>query len=69
MSTKHAKGTNTGSEFTMCGMAFDAYESGDSEERIIFAKPKEVVTCQDCRDIIDDVKMTFTTDYRVRSVR
>lgn len=59
-------GQDTTGEFTACGMAFDAYDSGDADEPIVFVKGKETVTCQDCRDVIDYFKMTFTTDYRVR---
>jgi len=67
MSDKHAMGDGNGGEFTICGMAFDAYESGDADEQVVFAKPKEVVTCKECRAAIDYVKSAFTTDYRVRS--
>lgn len=44
-------------EYTACGMAFDAYESGDAEEQIIFAAPGETVTCVGSRKIIADAKM------------
>lgn len=40
-------------EFTLCGLAYDAYESGDEQEPVIFAAPGAVVTCKDCRAVIN----------------
>jgi hypothetical protein len=40
-------------EFTLCGMAFDAYDSGDADEPIVMAQPRELVTCAECRAVID----------------
>jgi len=51
MKTRHA--TNPAqSEYTMCGMAFDAHGSGDCDEPIVFAREGEPVTCQECRRVV-----------------
>ncbi|WP_186058673.1 hypothetical protein [Burkholderia gladioli] len=52
----HAEGPASTSEFTLCGIAFDAQDSGDIDEPIVFAKAGQVVDCEDCRRIIDYVK-------------
>ena len=52
----HASGTGAGGEMTMCGMAFDAHDSGDSDEPIIFAKSRQRITCDDCRRCIDHAR-------------
>jgi len=44
-------------EYSLCGMAFDAYESGDAEEQIIFAQSGETITCTGCRKIIAEAKL------------
>jgi hypothetical protein len=36
-------------EFTICGMAFDAFDSGHTDEQIVFAEPGQIVTCIECR--------------------
>jgi hypothetical protein len=46
-------------EHSLCGMAFDAFDSGDAEEPIIFAKSGEVVTCQECRAELDFVRRAY----------
>lgn len=46
-------------EYTLCGMAFDAHESGDADEPIVMAKRGEIVTCEDCRGVIKYVKRSF----------
>lgn len=43
-------------EFTLCGDAFDAFDSGDADEPIVMAKPGQTITCEDCRLIISEVK-------------
>lgn len=43
-------------EFTMCGIAFDAFMSGDVDEEIVFAKKGQIVDCEDCRRAIDHAK-------------
>lgn len=46
-------------EHSLCGMAFDAFDSGDSDEPIIFAKDGEVVTCAPCREHLDFVRRYY----------
>lgn len=60
----HGTAWSQGEEFTMCGMAFDAFESGDADAPIVFAERGETVTCKDCRDAIDHVRKSFKR-YRV----
>ena len=43
-------------EYSLCGMAFDAYESGDAEDQIIFAQSGETITCIGCKKIIAEAK-------------
>jgi hypothetical protein len=45
-----------GGEFTICGIAFDAHESGDVDEEVVFADPGQLVTCEDCRRTIAFIK-------------
>lgn len=52
---KHADSA-INSEFTMCGVAYDAFDTGDAEEPIVFAKDGETVTCTDCRRVINHAK-------------
>lgn len=53
----HACDTSAaGSEFTVCGLAFDAYHSGDADHPVVMAEPGEVVTCEACRRTIDFMK-------------
>ena len=40
------------SEFTACGIAFDAFESGDADAPVAFAAAGQSVTCQDCADVV-----------------
>ncbi len=47
-------------------MAFDAYESGDSEVPIVFVNPGETVTCKECRAHLDFVKKYYR-GYKRRS--
>lgn len=56
---KHAKGTASGGEYSLCGLAFDAHETGDADEPVEFAEAGELVTCVECRDVIDHVRATF----------
>ena len=46
-------------EHSLCGMAFDAFDSGDADEPIIFAKSGEVVTCPECRAELDFVRRCY----------
>lgn len=52
----HALGLTSGFEFTLCGIAFDAHDSGDADEPAVFAVTGQTVDCEDCRRIIDYVK-------------
>ena len=57
---RHAPGVLAGQEFTLCGVAMDAYESGDEDRPVVFAADGEVVTCEDCRSVIEHVRAHFT---------
>jgi hypothetical protein len=61
----HGPGAGQG-EHAMCGLAFDAHDSGDHSVPVVFAKPGEVVTCETCRMYIEHVFARFTSGYRVR---
>lgn len=54
----HAQGAGN-AEYSLCGFAFDAHDSGDSAEPIVFAQAGEQVTCQRCRAQIDHVRNHF----------
>lgn len=43
-------------EFTLCGDAFDAFDSGDADEEHEVAPDGGVVTCGDCCEAIKDLK-------------
>lgn len=51
MTTKHASDPSF-NEYTMCGVAYDAFASGDYHEKILFAEGNEPVTCPRCRAVI-----------------
>lgn len=53
---KHAAAFIAGGEYTLCGQAFDAFESGDADEPVREAGPGQRVTCKECRTTIDHVK-------------
>lgn len=57
---KHANGLQ---EHSLCGLAFDAFDSGDHEEPVVFAERGEKVTCETCREHIDWVRNNFTKAY------
>lgn len=46
-------------EFTLCGLACDAHESGDHDEPVVSAKPGELVTCHECRQVLDRIRGEF----------
>jgi hypothetical protein len=46
-------------EHSLCGMAPDAFDTGDSERPIVFAMPGELVTCPSCRAEMDHVRANF----------
>lgn len=43
-------------EFTLCGDAFDAFESGDADEPVHFAAPGQLISCPKCREVINHCK-------------
>lgn len=53
---RHAPGTQ---EHTLCGMAFDAFDTGDCEEPIVFAEPGQLVTCAACQEQLDHAQKCF----------
>lgn len=62
---RHAGSTIAGGEYTLCGLAFDAYESGDHPEPVIEANPGQIVNCEECRKAIDFAKRFI--NYRTPS--
>lgn len=52
----HAHGPH---EHSLCGLAPEAFESGDHDEPVVFAKPNQTVTCASCRLVIDHVRDCF----------
>lgn len=46
-------------EHSLCGLAPEAFESGDHEEHVVFAQPGDVVTCDSCKREIDHVRGNF----------
>jgi len=56
----HAPGEQ---EHTLCGLSFDAHESGDWPDEIVFAQVGDYVTCPQCKAHIDFVRSC----YRPRS--
>lgn len=55
MTTKHASDPAF-SEYTVCGLAYDAHESGDHDEQVLFAEDGEPVTCLKCREVVTEVR-------------
>lgn len=47
-------------EHTLCGFAPEAFESGDSDEPIVFADVGDQVTCRTCRSEIDFIRRNFS---------
>lgn len=50
-------------EFTLCGMAFDAYDSQDTDVPVVFAAPGETITCPDCRRFISLMR-AYRTNFK-----
>lgn len=50
-------------DFTLCGDAFDAFDTGDAEEQHVEAKKGQTVTCQQCCLVIDNV---ISMRYRLK---
>lgn len=48
-----------GGEFTVCGLSFDAHETGDADHPVVMAQSGQTVTCEACRKTIAFMK-TFT---------
>lgn len=46
-------------EHSLCGLAPEAFDSGDHYEPVQFADPGEQVTCTMCREVIDHVRQHF----------
>lgn len=61
----HAPG-GYGTDYTLCGLAQDAFDTGDADEPVVVAQAGELVTCEYCHSVIDHVRATFTALYRVR---
>lgn len=57
----HAAGEQ---EHALCGMAFDAYETGDADAPIVFAEPGQKVTCEFCCRVVDFVQSHYDRLYR-----
>ena len=53
---RHAEGEI---EHSLCGVAFDAYSSGDWPTEVVFAKAGETVTCPECCAHIDFVRSQY----------
>lgn len=66
MKTKHGLAPNQGEEFSLCGLAFDAFESGDADEPVEFAKSGQKITCEECRDVIQKIRDNFTYQGTVK---
>jgi hypothetical protein len=54
----HAPGNGQG-EHSLCGLAFDAYETGDVDDPVIFATAGGLVTCPECRALINYIRESF----------
>lgn len=54
-------------EYSLCGMAFDAYASGDAEtEHVIATDVCKNVNCDECKRILADLFKTYTESGRLR---
>ncbi|MAN46306.1 MAG: hypothetical protein CMF04_08925 [Hyphomonas sp.] len=51
-------------EFTACGLLFDAYEVGDHDEPVKFARSGQKVTCEDCIREIRFFKTAYGSTYK-----
>lgn len=66
---RHARQPGQGGEFTVCGMAFDAFESGDADAPIVFAGTRQFITCQECCEIIQQFRSATWRLLPLRSAR
>lgn len=48
-------------EFSLCGNAFDAFDSGDADEPHEIANAGQVINCEDCCRAIREVKAMRNT--------
>lgn len=48
----HGEGPTAGGDFTMCGLASDAFLTGDEPDPVNIAVPGESITCPQCRAVI-----------------
>lgn len=46
-------------EYSLCGLAFDAFDTGDHDDPIMFAESGETVTCEQCRRALDQFRASF----------
>jgi len=60
----HAHGP---AEHSLCGIAFDAFDSGDLDEREVYAARGRPVTCAMCLQMIEHVYDGFTRNGRARA--
>jgi hypothetical protein len=65
-SSLHGRSDGDGGERALCGLAFDAHQSGDHPEPVAFASIRQAVTCEACKAHIAHVRESFTDNFRVR---
>lgn len=53
-------------EHALCGLSYDAHESGDHDKPVRYAATGQIVTCEMCKVFIAHVRDTFTDNFRVR---
>jgi hypothetical protein len=47
-------------EHSLCGLAPDAYESGDWDRPVVFAEAGQHVTCEQCRATLTYARKNFS---------
>jgi hypothetical protein len=52
----HAHGLQ---EHSLCGLAPEAFETGDHSCQVVFAQQREQVTCKHCRAAIDYIRANY----------
>lgn len=63
----HGLNAGQGEEFSLCGMSYDAFESGDADETIVFAEPGQKINCPDCLEFLTKTYERFSPTGRVRN--
>ena len=54
-------------EYSLCGMACDAYVSGDSDSEYVLAVDSgKSVNCEDCKRVLSELFKTYTEAGRLR---